>query len=772
MGKTYTLLIKVMLSLCIIMTGSNAWGQSDYSTDYTGNITLTNSNCKVIINDTEYPGLKAGSSSNAGSMTLTVPSGTKYLHLHVAAWNGETVKLTVTPKGYSNDISLTTNSGISGNSPFTFSGNPSSSDYYKVITFTNALTSNTVFTFKATSGKRFVVWGVTAEEESSGPSIPTFDPDGGTVVSGTTVTVSTTTSGATIYYTTDGSEPTTTSTAYTEPIAINASCTLKAIAVKDGESSDVAEAAYIVAEQVVAPTFTPAAGTYSSVQNVTISCETAGATIYYTTDGTAPTTESTAYSGAISIDETTTIKAIAVKDGMITSEVAVATFTMHIPSITVNTNSINATQAESDGTITVTYNNITTIAAEVKFYESDGTTPATYNWIDAEINNTNNVDYVISANTGNERTAYMKVYALDDEANDVYSELITITQEEYVAPTIACVTLSNSNIVSAAAAADSYSTYEIEDINNKQWNAYAIKKAHSNATSAYHYLQIKKSDNSTSYYLQVPEYGTKITKLTMTVSSSSKPMTDGGNQQTLFFSSSNSTSAAGDGVASGTGSSTVNIDCSSLDLNTGYITSGGAVRIWDVTVEYENTLKLNGSGYATYASTSALDFTNVTGYTAWQITGVSDTSINFEQITGTVKPGTGVFLKGTAGEEITIKHVGAGVELISNKLEGVTAASGKTINADEYYGLSGAKFVKVNAGTVPAGKAILPASVVNGSEVKSLSFNFDDDIATGIGNVEAGSVINDGNVYDLSGRIVKNPTRGLYIMNGKKVFVK
>ena len=148
-------------------------------------------------------------------------------------------------------------------------------------------------------------------------------------------------------------------------------------------------------------------------------------------------------------------------------------------------------------------------------------------------------------------------------------------------------TLSNANIVADGSPTNSYATYSITDGNGKTWNAYAIKNYHSKATSDYHYLQIKKYASNTAYYLQVPEYGTKITSITMTVSSSSKPMTDGGNSATLYFSSSNETSAAGTGVASGTGASSVTIDCSSLNLNTGYITASGAVRIWDVTITYE-----------------------------------------------------------------------------------------------------------------------------------------------------------------------------------------
>ena len=177
MRKT-SLLKPLFLLFALIVGLGSAWAQSDYSTDYTGNVTLSTyggtkaTACVIKISNTDYNGIKAGTTSAAGAMLITVPSGTKYLHLHLAGWNGETVTLGVTPTGYSDDISLTANSGISGNSPFTFSGDPSTSDYYKVITFESALTADTELTFTATSGKRFVVWGVTAEEDG-GSDTPT-----------------------------------------------------------------------------------------------------------------------------------------------------------------------------------------------------------------------------------------------------------------------------------------------------------------------------------------------------------------------------------------------------------------------------------------------------------------------------------------------------------------------------------------------------------------------------------------------------------------------
>jgi glucosylceramidase len=80
-----------------------------------------------------------------------------------------------------------------------------------------------------------------------------------------------------------------------------------------------------------APTFSPAAGTYSAGQAVTLSDSTAGATIYFTLDGTTPTTASSKYSTPIAISATTTIKAVAAAPGYTTSTVASGAYAIKVP---------------------------------------------------------------------------------------------------------------------------------------------------------------------------------------------------------------------------------------------------------------------------------------------------------------------------------------------------------------------------------------------------------------------------------------------------------
>jgi uncharacterized repeat protein (TIGR03803 family) len=93
-----------------------------------------------------------------------------------------------------------------------------------------------------------------------------------------------------------------------------------------------------------APTFSPPGGTYNSVQTVAISDATADAAIYYTTDGSTPTTSSTRYAAAITVNSSETIQAIAAAAGVSNSPVANADYT-------ISTSDFSLTPASSSLTV-------------------------------------------------------------------------------------------------------------------------------------------------------------------------------------------------------------------------------------------------------------------------------------------------------------------------------------------------------------------------------------------------------------------------------------
>jgi hypothetical protein len=144
------------------------------------------------------------------------------------------------------------------------------------------------------------------------------------------VIISDATANATIYYTTNGATPTTSSAIYTTAILVSSTETLQAMATASGYSTNaVAAAAYTITpapQPAATPTFSPVKGNYASAQFVIISDATAGATIYYTTNGATPTSSSTIYTTAILVSSSETLRAIAAASGYSISAVATAAY--------------------------------------------------------------------------------------------------------------------------------------------------------------------------------------------------------------------------------------------------------------------------------------------------------------------------------------------------------------------------------------------------------------------------------------------------------------
>lgn len=136
---------------------------------YTSNVTLTAGsnaqNAKVVISETEYDAVKAGTGSKGGNVTVTVPAQATKLHLHAAGWSGENPAISITaPDGVTispASISATADAGISSNSPFTLKNDPVG-QYFALSLSGN--TEEIELTFAVDGGsKRFVLYGVNQE---------------------------------------------------------------------------------------------------------------------------------------------------------------------------------------------------------------------------------------------------------------------------------------------------------------------------------------------------------------------------------------------------------------------------------------------------------------------------------------------------------------------------------------------------------------------------------------------------------------------------------
>lgn len=182
-------------------------------------------------------------------------------------------------------------------------------------------------------------------------------------------------------------------------------------------------------------------------------------------------------------------------------------------------------------------------------------------------------------------------------------------------------------------------------------------------------------------------------------------------------------------------------------------------------------------GWSTFSSDYALDFSKATdGLTAYMITGVEsdNKTVTLSKVTGTVPAGTGLLLNGTENTSYNIPIVGSSTTDVSNNK--LVAGTGASISSETGYtkyvlSVNGTKaeFQKINAvpATVAKGKAYLQFT----GDVPAPVLNFGSDNLTSINEVR--SLNTEGaEFFNLKGQRVANPTKGLYIANGKKVIIK
>ena len=184
------------------------------------------------------------------------------------------------------------------------------------------------------------------------------------------------------------------------------------------------------------------------------------------------------------------------------------------------------------------------------------------------------------------------------------------------------------------------------------------------------------------------------------------------------------------------------------------------------------------NSWVTYCATE--DLTVPEGLSAYVVTSINGSTVQVEEI-GFIPEGQGVLLNCeepayASDGFIAAAYNGAHSELPNNYLEGITTATSVKALATEgksIYVLYNDEFVKTNSGTIPANRSYLPVGMdVNANARLSISFADDDEI-TAIERIANSQQLKaNGQYYDLQGRKVAQPAKGLYIVNGRKVVVK
>lgn len=196
------------------------------------------------------------------------------------------------------------------------------------------------------------------------------------------------------------------------------------------------------------------------------------------------------------------------------------------------------------------------------------------------------------------------------------------------------------------------------------------------------------------------------------------------------------------------------------------------IRVFTITFTPATTyVDISDKLYRTFASSSALDFSiPVDGLTAYRAT-VDGDNVSFVEVTDKVPAGEGLLLKATAAGRYYIAQSITTPAAIENALVGTNSET--TVGAGTfvlYDGASGVGFYKTTAAsfTVGAHTAYLPA------DASARSFIALDGETTGVSAalVNNEEMVKSGEVYNLSGQRVAQPTKGLYIVNGKIVSIK
>jgi len=654
----------------------------------------------------------------------------------------------------------------------------------------------------------------------SNTATPTFSVEEGEYSEAKSIEISCATDGASIFYTTDGSTPTNSSTAYSSAILITESTTLKAIAIKDEVESAVASATYIM-NRPAAPTFDVAEGVFDAAFDLHLSTETDDATIYYTTDKSTPTISSTEYSTKIAISSTTTVKAIAVKDGL-TSDVASATYTYDsrtTPTFTLSTTSVELKVNETSSAVTLTTNSDATPSFTCEDNHVTLTGKGNSRTISANAAGEYTVNVSISGSATYKDAAGTITVTVTKKATTMVLTPSFTSKDLYVTTTGSITGVPQYNSSDIDGAEVTYSSSDTKVATIAYDGTITFKKAGSTTITASYAGNDEYDNCEASYVLELTDTTPQATEVDITLNNTffgceSFTNWTTGMATTLSESHKNITITYSKGASSNMYCSTekvrfytdntftivapagyniisvdMNVSISSADpegaissdtwigdANSVSFTFANKTDISSITVTIAPIVTVSAAGYATYASDHALDFTdsNIKAYIAKAKNDGS--GVTFER-KYKIPAGTGVLLYKDGGATEAIPVFDPDKEDADNtdgnvfvRGEGVAVASvvgnmynyilNKVNNVVGFYKAAGQKVAKNRAYI----------------QVESASFAKDfismpgfDDSTTGVTEVNGSGLMVNGPVYDLQGRRVEKPGKGLYIVNGKKV---
>ena len=197
--------------------------------------------------------------------------------------------------------------------------------------------------------------------------------------------------------------------------------------------------------------------------------------------------------------------------------------------------------------------------------------------------------------------------------------------------------------------------------------------------------------------------------------------------------------------------------------------------------QYSASKSIGATGWSTFSCSQPLDFSDVAGLDAYMITGFSGSAVTSQAVNGTIPAETGLLLKGTAGETYSIPVAASSSTVTtSNKLVACLTATAVSAGVDPMVnyvlmndGADNAVFqwIGTTDANVGAGKAYLALSGGPKGAGARLSIDFEDDV-TAISSTRNSKFVEQNEFFDLQGRRVAQPTKGLYIVNGRKVVIK